>query len=300
MEPGDIQRVNKPPGLPARSAQGHKGTFGRVLVIGGSDEMIGAPVLAGTAALRTGAGLVQIAIPKSVLPAALSITPELIGLGLIGESASDHPRLLEAAESADAIVIGPGLGTGSAAESLLMEILASFRPTVVDADGLNLLANLKHWPKASFHARAVLTPHPMEMRRLSMLLPPAEAGAWPGGGKIPSDEPEREAIALLAARIFGQIVLLKGHRTIVTDGARIFVNQTGDSTLAKAGSGDILSGMIGCLLAQGMEPFEAACLGAHLHGSAGEAAGKACGIRSAMGRDVIDQIGAVLMAYESQ
>jgi len=294
----DIQRVTSPPALPPRSAQGHKGTFGRLLIIGGSDEMIGAPVLAGTAALRTGAGLVQVAIPKSVLPAALSITPELIGLGLLGDN-SDHGRLHEAAESSDAIVIGPGLGQQPAAKALLKEIVGLYKPMVVDADGLNLLAGLKHWPASSFHARAVLTPHPMEMRRLSMLLPAGEASAWAGSGKIPADDAARESIAILAARTFGQIVLLKGPRTIVTDGTRVYANQTGDSTLAKAGSGDILSGMISCLLAQGVDPFEAACLGAHLHGSAGESAGRKYGIRSALGRDVIDEIGAVLIAYEA-
>lgn len=260
--------------------------------------MIGAPVLAGTAALRTGVGLVQIAIPKIVLPSALSITPELIGLGLAGDG-GDHSRLHEAAEAADAVVIGPGLGKQPAAKALLKEIVGLYKPMVVDADGLNLLAGLKHWPASSFHARAVLTPHPMEMRRLSMLLPPGEAGAWPSGGKIPADDAARESIAILAARTFKQTILLKGPRTIVTDGTRLYVNQTGDSTLAKAGSGDILSGIIGCLLAQGMEPFEAACLGAHLHGSAGEAAGRKHGIRSALGRDVIDEIGAAMTVYES-
>src|SRR5205823_8067077 len=103
-----MDRIVTLPPLPARPAEGHKGMFGRVLVVGGNDGMIGAPVLAGTAALRSGAGLVQIAVPRSILHAALSITPELIGLGL--GKAAGKDELLDAAEKADAVVIGPGLG----------------------------------------------------------------------------------------------------------------------------------------------------------------------------------------------
>src|SRR4029079_19322564 len=103
-----MERIHKPPPLPARPKEGHKGLFGRVLVVGGNEGMIGAPVLAATSALRMGAGLVQIAVPRSILAACLSITPELIGLGLGKAAAKD--QLLEAGEKADAIVIGPGLG----------------------------------------------------------------------------------------------------------------------------------------------------------------------------------------------
>ena len=294
MHPDEIERIAHPAPLPDRPEHGHKGTFGRVLIVGGSDEMIGAPVLAGTAALRTGAGLVQVAMPKSVLAAALSITPELVGLGLAGDAKVDLPRLEKAADAADAIVIGPGLGNAAGAKAILKMIVGRYKPLVVDADGLNLLAGLKRWPAGTFNAQAVLTPHPVEMRRLAMLLPPDQAGAWASGGKIPADDAAREAIATLAARTFGQVVLLKGQRTIVTDGRRVYVNQTGDSTLAKAGSGDILSGMIGCFLAQGLDPFDAATLGAHLHGRAGELAGAKLGRRSALGRDVIDRIGSAL------
>ena len=189
-----IERVAHPAPLPDRPAAGHKGTFGRVLVIGGSDEMIGAPVLAGTAALRTGAGLVQIAMPRSVLAAALSITPELVGLALTGDATADLPRLEKAAESADAIVIGPGLGQAADAKAILKLIVGQHKPLVVDADGLNLLASLKRWPTTTFNAKAVLTPHPMEMRRLAMLLPPDQAGAWASGGKIPADDAPREVM----------------------------------------------------------------------------------------------------------
>ncbi len=291
MDTAPIERISRPASLPDRPAQGHKGTFGRVLIIGGHEEMIGAPVLAGMAALRLGAGLVQIVVPRSILPAALTICPELIGLGLSGDVKLDIPRIAEAAEAADAIVIGPGLGKSDSARGMLKTVVGLYKPIVIDADGLNLLAALKRWPGATFHAKAVLTPHPMEMRRLSMLLPPADVGGWASGGKIPGDEAARESIAMLAARTFGQTIILKGHQSVVTDGIKLYVNHTGDSTLAKAGSGDILSGMIGCLLAQGLEPFAAATLGAHLHGRAGELAGAKFGQRSALGREVIGEIG---------
>src|SRR5688572_23434659 len=116
-----MERIHSPPPLPARPAEGHKGLFGRVLVVGGNDGMIGAPVLAGTAALRMGAGLVQVAVPRSILSACLTITPELIGLGL--GKAAGKDALLEAGEKADAVVIGPGLGRTPEAEARLVRLV---------------------------------------------------------------------------------------------------------------------------------------------------------------------------------
>jgi len=296
----NLNRISHPAPLPVRPAEGNKGTFGRLLVVGGNDEMIGAPVLAGMAALRTGAGLVQIALPQTVLPAALSICPELIGMGLHGTA--DTSRLVEAADKADAVVIGPGLGTSDAARDRLLALVAIEKPMVIDADALNLLAAMKQWPADRFKARAVLTPHPGEMRRLATLLPAGETGRWNLGDKhaaIPSDEPSRIDIATLATSIFNQIVILKGHRTIVTDGQRLYINTTGDSTLAKAGSGDILSGILGCFIAQRMDRFDAATLAVWLHGKAGEIAGSIHGKRSALGRDVIDCLAQAISESES-
>src|SRR3954469_19616036 len=152
-----MEMIDSVPPLPLRPVEGHKGMFGRVLVVGGNDGMIGAPVLAGTSALRLGAGLVQIAVPRAILPYALSITPELIGLGLGKAAAKD--QLLQAGEKADAIVIGPGLGQTPEAMGRLQRLIRLEKPMVIDADGLNLLSDLKSWPKY-FKARAVLTPHP--------------------------------------------------------------------------------------------------------------------------------------------
>src|SRR3712207_400496 len=147
-----MERITTVPNLPPRPLEGHKGLFGRVLVVGGNDGMIGAPVPAATSALRMGAGLVQIPVPRSILSACLSITPELIGLGL--GKAAGKDQLLEAGEKADAIVIGPGLGRTPEAMGRLQRLVRLERPMVIDADALNLLSDLKSWPKY-FKARAV-------------------------------------------------------------------------------------------------------------------------------------------------
>lgn len=272
-----IRRVPVLPPLPDRPDAGHKGLFGRVLVVGGAAEMFGAAVLAGTAALRAGSGLVQIAVPEPVLPHAIGITPELIGLAL---RSSNDAALLAAAESADAMVIGPGMGVSAASRRRLLKLIALRKPAVIDADALNLLAGERIWPKR-FFADAVLTPHPGEMKRL--------AARHLAGNAIDNVES-----AARAAGRFGGVLLLKGHRTIVTDGRRAYVNRTGDSSLSKAGAGDVLAGLIGSLIGQGMSVFDAASAGARIHGAAGEMAGRALGRRSVLARDVIAHLGAVI------
>ena len=283
-----MKRIEQPQPLPPRPTEGHKGIFGRVLVVGGNDGMIGAPVLAGTAALRMGSGLVQIAVPRAILPYALSITPELIGIAL--GKAAGKDQLLEAAQAADAIVIGPGLGKTPEALGRLTRLVRLAKPMVVDADGLNLLAQQKRWP-TFFKAHAVLTPHPGEMSRLNKLL---KRGATPG------DDEGRIDNAVAAARAFGQVVVLKGDRTVVTDGERVYLNDTGNSALSKAGSGDVLSGILGCLLGQQIDRFDAACMAVRLHGIAGEVAGERVGLRSVLAREVIDAIPVAITRYNPQ
>ena len=282
-----LDRLSTPPTLPPRPLTGHKGLFGRVLVVGGSEKMIGAPVLAGTAALRMGSGLVQIATPKAILASALSITPELIGLGLGKGVGSD---LLEAAKAADVLVVGPGMGKEADAKARVLRLIKLTKAMVIDADGLNILAAQKKFPKP-FAADAILTPHPGEMTRLNKLLK---------RGKTPEDDEGRMDNAVAAAKAFGQIVVLKGERTVVSDGKQVYVNMTGNSALSKAGSGDVLSGMIASLVGQGMRLFDAACAGVHLHGLAGEISGRRLGSRSVLARDVIDSISeAIAMSEKS-
>ncbi len=285
----DIKLIRSVPSIPPRPVDGHKGLFGRVLVVGGRPGMIGAPAFAAGAALRSGAGLVEVAVPAAILNAVQGIYPESIGIGLA--DGGGEQKLLAAAKKADAIIVGPGLGDSPRAWARVKALIQLDSPMVVDADALNLLARQRRWPK-TFRARAVLTPHPGEMRRLMRLLDD------PGTEEVPTDDAGRCDLAARAARKFGQIIVLKGHRTVITDGRRAHVNQTGDSTLSKAGAGDVLCGIIACLLAQRMNPFDAAVLGVNLHGRAGEIAGETFTQRSALARDVVDCIADVFMDVE--
>lgn len=271
-------RVEELPPLPPRPEHGHKGLFGRVLVVGGSADMPGAATLAGTAALRLGAGLVQVAVPREALPVALSVTPELVGLSLGGPRTMR--RLLDAARLADALVIGPGMGDDPRVRERFDRLVRLDKPAVVDADALNVLASRRRFPE-KFALRAVLTPHPGEMRRLARLIHRDE---------VPESVEGRIELSVAVADTFEQVVVLKGAATVVTDGNRVFVNRSGDSSLSKAGTGDVLAGMIGALLAQMDDAFAAAALAVHLHGLCGESAGKKLGRRGVLSRDVVAEI----------
>jgi ADP-dependent NAD(P)H-hydrate dehydratase len=273
-----MQPIEHLPPLPPRPITGHKGAFGRVLVVGGSEGMIGAPALAGRAALRMGSGLVEVAVPRAILQACLTITPELIGLGL-GRSTGKN-ALREHAEKADAIILGPGMGRTPEARDRVLRLIRLDKPMVIDADALNILSEQKRWPRF-FKARAILTPHPGEMKRLGKLL---------GRADVPDDDAGRIELAGEAARAFGQIVVLKGHRTVITDGESYRLNTTGDSSLSKAGTGDVLCGILASLLGQGIARLDAACLATHLHGLAGEIAGQRLGRRCVLAHDVIDAL----------
>lgn len=283
-----IRRVHELAKLPQRPDDGHKGLFGRILVAGGNGAMIGAPVLSATACLRMGAGLVQIATPAAILQACLTITPELIGLPLSGTSS--FKALTQAIDQADAIAIGPGMGQSKLSRDVVaLAMQCREKSAVFDADALNLLATEKRWPK-KFKASAVLTPHPGEMSRLLKLI---------GHGPLTADRDVRITAAVQAAQAFEQVVVLKGHETVVTDGERYYLNTTGDSTLAKAGSGDVLTGILATLLGQGMDRFDAACIAVWIHGKAGELAGQAIGQRCALARDVISHLFTAISQFEA-
>lgn len=275
------------PQLPSRPAEGHKGTFGRLMILAGSEGMIGAPAFAGLSALRGGCGLVYVAMNYLLLPTVLGIAPELVGVPLRSPKQDRHFQHL--AEAADALVVGPGMGLGEEAGERLAWIVELDKPAVVDADALTLLSRGRI-AKEAIKLRGVFTPHPGEMARLA---------SWLKLGEVPSDEAGRLAIASAAAVALAQVVVLKGHHTVITDGHRHRINQTGDSSLAKAGTGDVLSGLIGSLLAQGMQPFDAASLGVHLHGRAGELAGQRLGARSVLARDVIDSLPEVFKEFST-
>lgn len=278
--------TSTPPPLPERPNDGHKGTFGRVLIVGGSPAMVGAPILSGRSALRTGSGLVQLAFDDLMHTASIAACPELIGL----PKADELDALLDAARKADAVAVGPGWGESIENRRVLLALLALRDVSlVVDADGLNWIAREASFPKHK--ASLVLTPHPGEMRRL--------AEAFGLGEFDAADDASRLSIARKLATLGRCVVLLKGARTVVVDGVHpdgAYVNTTGDSSLSKAGTGDVLTGVIASLIGQGMTGFDAACAGAHLHGRAGEIAGRKFGQRSVLASDVIEAIPEALRA----
>ena len=252
---GDLVRA----WLPPRPADGHKGTFGRVYALAGSVGYTGAPVLATRAAARSGAGLVYLDVPEDAYPVVAVKCDEVMPRPLPGEggqlSARALPAVLERSSGCDAALLGPGLGRGAAVEELTLGMLEKAAcPLVLDADGLNAAA--AHMDMVDQRgAPLVLTPHDGEFARLG--------GDLSGGDRLG------------AARDFARrhrcVLVLKGHRTITaaSDG-RALVNTTGNSGMAKGGSGDVLSGVILALLGRGMDPFLAAAAGVYLHGLAGD------------------------------
>lgn len=266
-----MQMIDRLPAPPSRPAAAHKGTFGRVLVIGGSRGMSGAPSLVGLGALRGGAGLVYVAVPSEILPVVAAIEPSYLTIPLAADeehgclSSDGLTGLRQACEGKDAIALGPGLGTSRGVTAIVTALFSELpQPMVVDADALNVLASQK--PGLSKEAGLlkaagprILTPHPGEFARLI-------------GSDIATVQSQRAKLAAEFAAAHGVIVLLKGQGTIITDGDRVAINRTGNPGMATGGSGDVLTGLIAALLAQGMKPFEAAQLGAHLHGLAGDLA----------------------------
>jgi NAD(P)H-hydrate epimerase len=284
--PPDLLAVAKR--LLHRPADCHKYDFGRVLVIGGSRTMAGAPALAGMAALRGGAGLVEVCVPQSVAPTVAGFDPALIVHGL-PESASGSfdasavNALLALVQHADVVVCGPGMGRSPALLDLVLALWRDFpRTLLLDADGLNALAELPEERLKIPAGPRILTPHAGEMRRL-------HAGT-------PNGRPEFDAAVDAYARSRHAVLVLKGHRSRITDGSRQELNSSGGPGLATAGTGDVLSGVIGAVAAQGIAPFDAARFGVWLHGVAGELA---CEALTAPGMTAGDVLDALPMAWKA-
>ena len=269
----------QPPPPPDRPGDAHKGTFGTVVIVGGSPTMIGAPALAARAALRAGVGLVKIAAPAEVLPFAIDIEPSATGI-LLGDGSdpASVEAFFEGLDRRVVFAVGPGMGTDPEAEAWVRALIQSGHSLVLDADGLNCLAQMDDPPSTG---QWVLTPHPGEFRRL------AEAA---GLEADPVDPARRQDAAGQLARHHRAVVVLKGKNSVVHDGQRAFVNQTGNPALATAGSGDVLTGLIGSLMAQGMGPFEAAVLGVHLHGLAADLWAEDHGEAGLIAADLADRI----------
>ena len=277
--------------LPRRRRDTHKGDYGKLLNVAGSQQYMGAAVLSTLAAMRTGAGYVTLASTKEVCRTALPLLPEAVMRplrqnpdGSLSWQAMDELR--SAMERATAILIGNGLGTGEDAVRIVSEVLTTARcPVVVDADGINALArNINILKRAS--CDVILTPHLAELSRLTTL--PVE---------------QLKADVLTAGRAlaceYGVTVVLKGAYTLTAgpDG-RVWINTTGNAGLAKAGSGDVLAGIIGALTAQGHSAPEAAACGVWLHGLAGDYAADSHSQYAMLARDVIDALPLVFADHE--
>lgn len=263
--------------LPSRPVDGHKGVFGRVGVVGGcaSDDprMVGAPALAALGAVRAGCGLVKIAAPGGILDAVLGMAPFATGLALPGDKggldgAGSAECFDELAGGVDALCVGMGLGRSEGARAVALRcVLQEDAPAVLDADGLNLLAETpEFWREV--RAALVITPHPGEARRL--------LDALSMRGEPTGTEGERVDACVGLARRLGCVVVLKGAGTVVSDGLRAWVCRAGHPCLATGGTGDVLAGVIAGLIAQGREGrgpdlFGCAQAGVLAHARAGEA-----------------------------
>lgn len=276
----DVVVTKEIPPLPERADDAHKGEVGRVAVIGGAYgelTMVGAPAMSANAALRGGAGLVRIWVPQEIILPVSVLAPCATIHTLSSSTAAIIKSLAEF--QADVVVLGPGLGM-TLSPAVAADIIRQFPgPLVVDADGLNRLAEAKlvDFPKPQ---RIVMTPHVGEADRLLKSRGHSKA--------IGRTRTSRSDAALALSQAYGCAVVLKGAGTVVTHGARLYVNETGNSGMATAGSGDVLTGLIAALIGQGMEPFEAAILGVYLHGLAGDFAAEELGRRSLTANDLIE------------
>lgn len=275
---------NTLPALPSRPADGHKGTFGTVVVLAGSAAMPGAAALTCRGALRAGAGLVKLAAPAAVWPVALTHLPSATAMepDALGE--------VNWAKSGTVLAAGPGLGTCDAAADALSRVIQVPCPLVLDADGLNLVAAGRVSPRGAA-APWVVTPHPGEYRRLA---------AYYGVTGEPVHAHGRGDAARDLARVMGATVVLKGVGTVISDGHRVVMNGTGNPALATAGTGDVLTGLIAGLIAQGMEVFDAAVLGAHVHGAAADAWAADHGTAGMLASELADGVPGVLKNLRAQ
>ena len=263
--------------LPDRDPWGHKGTFGKILLLCGSRGYTGAAYLSAMGSLRSGAGLVYLGVPESIyaIEAIKLNEPVVFALpdehGMLSELAI--PEILERLSRMTAVLIGPGLGQSEGTLSVVKAVLENAKcPVVLDADGINLISQHKDVLRGRT-APTILTPHDGEFARI--------------GGIIGKDR--MDSAASLAGEL-GCIVLLKGHETCITDGQLAYLNHTGNPGMAVGGSGDVLAGIIVSLLGQGISPLEAAACGAWLHGAAGDLCAKQIGQYGMLPTDMLQML----------
>ena len=250
-----------------RLPNSHKGNHGHALIIAGSKSKMGAAFICAKACLRSGAGLVTLHIPKKERLSIFTSIPEAM-LTFRGENQNF--------ENYNALAIGPGIGTDTSATNLLKLVISNVElPIVFDADALNILAKNQE-ELLKLPQKSILTPHVKEFDRLF--------------GSHNSEE-ERRAKAIAKANELQLVIVLKGNKTLITDGTQSFENSTGNSGLAKGGSGDALTGIITAFLAQGYEPINAALLGVYIHGLAADITLEKQSEESMLITDVIDNLG---------
>ena len=268
----DVLRI-----LPDRDPWGHKGTFGRILLLCGSKGFTGAAYLAAMGALRTGAGLTFLGVPESIYAIEAVKLNEPVVFSLPDQegklSREAVPEILEKLPSMDAVLIGCGLGQSEDTYHVTKSVLENAAcPVVLDADGINVLAKHKDVLRGRRYP-TILMPHDGEAARLAGLV-----------------GPDRATYAMKLASDLGCILLLKGHETLITDGETVYRNQTGNPGMAVGGSGDVLAGMIVSLLGQGIEPLEAAACGAWLHGAAGDICAEELGQYAMLPTDMLEAL----------
>ncbi|MBO5955535.1 MAG: NAD(P)H-hydrate dehydratase [Clostridia bacterium] len=265
--------------IPERAEDANKGDCGRVLVIAGSQGMTGAACLAARGALRCGAGLVTVAVPRSERPIVAISVQEAMTVALdecdgmiIGSSMK---KILQFAKRAQAVVFGPGLGINGEMHHILRGILSEYEGTlIIDADGLNALSkncDILRERKCS----VVITPHPGEMSRLVKKT-------------VEEIQNNREVVAAEFAAKYGITVVLKGKNTVIAGGDEIKINTSGNCGMATGGTGDVLSGVVAAFVAQGLKPFDAAALGAYIHGKAGDIATQKLGVHGMLAGDLAE------------
>jgi len=279
--------------LPPRDRNAYKNNFGRVLIIGGSMGMSGAAILTAKAALRSGAGLVELLCPDCVWQIAAAAEPCCMCRplpddhnGMISDKAIDYIR--ERINSADVVAIGPGIGCSEQLEEIICSLITFDQmPVIIDADGLNNLAAINDWPDM-LSANVIVTPHPGEMQRLCKSIPEFETVA------------DREDLAIEFSNATGAVTVLKGASTVVSCGEDYYVNKTGNPGMATGGSGDVLTGIMAAIFAQLMlaEPeissqetaFKSAMMATYIHGLAGDMAAGKFGEVSMTAMDIIDNL----------
>ncbi len=268
--------------MPSRPEQGHKGTFGHVLAMAGSPGKLGAALMVGQAAARSGAGLVTLGVPGPLMDTVMMRITELMATAISPPDRLPEPDdlddILAALDGKNALAVGPGIPVTESMRELLVRLLEEVEvPVIIDADGLNLLAHDTEI-FSKIKQLSVLTPHPGEISRLT-------------GLSVNEIQSNRVDTARKYASEWNAVVVLKGARTIIaTPQGRAYINPTGNSGMATGGSGDVLTGVIASLLAQGASPEEAAACGVYVHGMAGDLAAEKIGERALLATDIISYL----------